>query len=204
MDVRSGNLRSITSADTYARNGTRNCSATARLQTGRHRSPRLIQPRASHGVEVAVARVELADGQWRLIEPLLPPERGRPGRPSRSNWDMLNAILWMHRTGSPWRDLPEGLGPWRSAWTRFDRWARAGMRQRALEHLARRDRRVYMVDSSIARPPARSGKQKGARLPGDRPLARRAEHEAAHHRRSARAPRRGAGHARPDQRLRAR
>ncbi len=98
-----------------------------------------------------MARVELADGQWRLIEPLLPPERGRPGRPSRSNWDMLNAILWMHRTGSPWRDLPEGLGPWRSAWTRFDRWARAGMRQRALEHLARRDRRVYMVDSSIAR-----------------------------------------------------
>ena len=65
---------------------------------------------------------------------------------------MLNAILWVHRTGSPWRDLPKGFGPWQSAWTRFDRWARAGVWQRALERLARRrDCRVYMVDSSIAR-----------------------------------------------------
>ena len=35
------------------------------------------------------------EGQWRLIEPLLPPERGRPGRPSRSNRELVNAILWV-------------------------------------------------------------------------------------------------------------
>ena len=97
-------------------------------------------------------RVELTDGQWRVIEPLLPPERGRPGRPSRGNRTMVNAILWVHRTGSPWRDLPQAYGPWRSAWTRFDRWARSGVWQRALERLARRrDCWVYMIDSSIAR-----------------------------------------------------
>jgi transposase len=61
-------------------------------------------------------RIELTDGQWRVVEPLLPPERGRPGRPSRSNREMVNAILWVHRTGSPWRDLPRGYGPWQSAW----------------------------------------------------------------------------------------
>lgn len=99
-----------------------------------------------------MARIELTDGQWRLVEPLLPPERGRPGRPSRSNRAMVDAILWVHRTGSPWRDLPKWFGPWQSAWTRFDRWARAGVWQRALERLARRrDCRFYMVDSSIAR-----------------------------------------------------
>jgi len=81
-------------------------------------------------------RIELTDGQWRLVESLLPPERGRPGRPSRSNRGMVNAILWVHRTGSPWRDLPKAFGPWQSAWTRFDRWARAGVWQRALERLA--------------------------------------------------------------------
>ncbi len=65
---------------------------------------------------------------------------------------MVNAILWVHRTGSPWRDLPSAYGPWQSAWTRLDRWARAGVWQRALESLARRrDCRVYMVDSSIVR-----------------------------------------------------
>ena len=97
-------------------------------------------------------RVELTDGQCRVIEPLLPSERGRPGRPSRGNRTMVNAILWVHRTGSPWRDLPKAFGPWRSAWTRFDRWARAGVWQSALERLARRrDCRLYMVDSSIVR-----------------------------------------------------
>jgi transposase len=63
-------------------------------------------------------RIELKDGQWRLVEPLLPPERGRPGRPSRSNRAMVDVILWVHRTGSAWRDLPGRFGPWQSAWTR--------------------------------------------------------------------------------------
>ena len=58
-----------------------------------------------------MARIELTDGQWRLIEPLLPPERRRPGRPSRSNREMVNAMLWVRRTGSAWRDLPIADGP---------------------------------------------------------------------------------------------
>ncbi len=65
---------------------------------------------------------------------------------------MVDAILWVHRTGAPWRDLPSAYGPWKSAWTRLDRWARAGVWQRVLERLARRrDCRIYMVDSSIVR-----------------------------------------------------
>ncbi len=123
-------------------------------------------------------RTELTDGQWRLVEPLLPLEHGRPGRPSRSNREMVNAILWVHRTGSPWRDMPERFGPWQSAWTRFDRWVRADVWQRALERLARRrDCRVYMIDSSIVRAHQHAaGAKNGRGLPSDRPLARRSGH----------------------------
>jgi len=65
--------------------------------------------------------IELTDGQWRLVEALLPPERGRPGRPSPSYREMADVILWVHRTGWSWRDLPGAYGPSRSAWTRFGR-----------------------------------------------------------------------------------
>ncbi len=116
-------------------------------------------------------RVELTDGQWRLVEPLPPPERAGPGRPSRGSRTIVDVILWVHRTGSPWRDLPKAFGPWRSAWTRFDRWARAGVWQRALERLARRrDCRVYMVDGSIAR--AHQHASGARRMPGCQAIGR--------------------------------
>jgi transposase len=99
-----------------------------------------------------MARLELTDEQWNVLADLLPAERGRWARPSRDNRIMVNAVLWIHRTGAPWRDLPAAFGPWKSAWTRFDRWARAGIWQRALSALAgQRDCEVYMIDSSIIR-----------------------------------------------------
>jgi transposase len=49
---------------------------------------------------------------WDKLAPLLPPERGKTGRPSKNHRNMIEAILWKHRTGAPWRDLPEEFGPW--------------------------------------------------------------------------------------------
>ena len=48
---------------------------------------------------------------------------------------MVNAILWRLRTGAPWRDLPERYGPWQTAYSRFRRWQRAGVWDRALAAL---------------------------------------------------------------------
>ena len=57
-------------------------------------------------------RHELADEQWELIEPILPVQRrGGRGRPPCGQRKMLNGMMWILRTGAPWRDLPERLGP---------------------------------------------------------------------------------------------
>lgn len=48
---------------------------------------------------------------------------------------MVNGILWVLRTGAPWRDLPERYGPWQSVYTRFRRWTLAGVWQHLLAGL---------------------------------------------------------------------
>ena len=75
--------------------------------------------------------------QWARIAPLLPPQRPRTGRPPRDHRTLLSAILWVLRTGAPWRDLPERFGPWSTAWSRFRRWTAAGVWARVLAALQR-------------------------------------------------------------------
>ena len=58
-----------------------------------------------------MARTDLSDGQLDRLLALLPPARPRTGRPATDLRRALRAIFWVHRTGSPWRDLPAGLGP---------------------------------------------------------------------------------------------
>src|SRR3954452_4075483 len=61
-------------------------------------------------------RHRLTDQQWELVQDLFPPP-ARTGRPRRDRREILDAILWILRTGAPWRDLPEELGPWATAWS---------------------------------------------------------------------------------------
>lgn len=73
-------------------------------------------------------RYELTDDEWNHIVTLLPPENtGKPGRPSKENRTMLNAMIWLARSGAPWRDLPERYGPWESVYSRFRKWIDAGV-----------------------------------------------------------------------------
>ena len=56
-------------------------------------------------------RYELTDEEWLRIEPLLPPENtGKQGRPRKDNRIIMNGIVWLARSGAPWRDLPERYG----------------------------------------------------------------------------------------------
>lgn len=96
-----------------------------------------------------MVRLELTDAQWQRLEPLLPPEKPRTGRPSHSHRRVLNGILWINRTGAPWKDLPECYGPVGTVSSRFYRWRKAGIWQRILEALQARADRKGRVDWSL-------------------------------------------------------
>jgi transposase len=101
-------------------------------------------------------RHELSDREWVRLEPLLP--KSRTGRPPKDHRLVLSALLWLAKTGAPWRDLPERFGPWRSIATRFYRWTRSGVWERILAALRRTadargriDWDVHMVDATSVR-----------------------------------------------------
>src|SRR5262245_13057747 len=59
-------------------------------------------------------RFVLTDAQWAKMEPLCLGKPGDPGRSGEDNRRFVEAVLWIARTGSPWRDLPPSLGNWNS------------------------------------------------------------------------------------------
>jgi transposase len=73
-------------------------------------------------------RHELSDAQYAHLEPFLPEPRhhGKAGRPWLPHRTVVNGILWILRTGAPWRDLPERYGEWNTVYTRFKRWRQDG------------------------------------------------------------------------------
>ena len=66
-------------------------------------------------------RRESTDEQWERLKSLLPPQKPRTGRPSRDHRTIVDGILWVLRTGAPWRDLPERYGPWQTVASRYIR-----------------------------------------------------------------------------------
>jgi transposase len=80
-------------------------------------------------------RHALTDDQWETLAPLLPPQRPKTGRPARDHRTVLGGILWVLRSGAPWRDLPACYGPWQTAYSRFRRWREAGVWDRVLAAL---------------------------------------------------------------------
>ena len=85
----------------------------------------------------AIGPGAISDALWELIEPELPSNAGRRGRPWRDHRQTLEAIIWRYRTGCPWRDLPAEFGPWQTLWKRHRRWSAEGVYQRILERLVR-------------------------------------------------------------------
>ena len=84
--------------------------------------------------------MDLTDQQWKIVEPILPldpvREDGR-GRPWSERRKMLNGILWILRTGAPWKDLPPRYGPYQTAHRRFQHWVRSGVMEKLLLTLAK-------------------------------------------------------------------
>lgn len=84
-----------------------------------------------------MARGDLTESQWQNLQPLLPPERtDKRGRPYQiDHRTSLNGMLFILRTGAPWRDLPPRYGPWQSAYDRMTRWKRLGLWEKILKGL---------------------------------------------------------------------
>lgn len=73
-------------------------------------------------------RYELTDDEWNRIVDLLPPENtGKQGRPRKDNRTIVNGMVWIARSGAPWRDLPERYGPWETVYSRFRKWIEDGI-----------------------------------------------------------------------------
>jgi transposase len=98
-------------------------------------------------------RTLLRNEQWKRIEHMLPGKVGDPGGRASDNRLFVEAVLWISRTGAPWRDLPEHLGRWNSVYQRFARWSKSGVWQRVFMELSKDSefaQRVYL-DSTIVR-----------------------------------------------------
>jgi transposase len=83
--------------------------------------------------------MDLTDDQWTILAPLLPAprlRRDRRGRPWRDPRDVLNGILWVLRTGAPWKDLPARYPSYQTCHRRFQHWQRTGVYEAVLQRLA--------------------------------------------------------------------
>ena len=111
-----------------------------------------------------MARYDLSEAEWRLIEPLLP---NKPRGVARvDDRRVINGIFYVLRTGSPWRDLPERYGPYTTVYNRFNRWAKAGVWLQVFQTLAAQSpQSMQFIDSSIIRAHQHAaGGKKGARI----------------------------------------
>jgi transposase len=117
-------------------------------------------------------RKMLRNDQWERIEHLLPSKASDRGVTAKDNRLFVEAVLWIARTGSPWRDLPPQLGDWHNVYTRFSRWGKTGVWQRVIEAVSTdADLQALLVDSTIVRVHQHAGgaqKKKARKRSADR------------------------------------
>jgi len=80
-------------------------------------------------------RHDLSDESWKLLEAQLPGRKGQWGGIAKDNRQFIDAVLWILRTGAPWRDLPPDYGDWKNTHRRFCRWRDQGIWEGLLERL---------------------------------------------------------------------
>jgi len=122
--------------------------------------------------------MDLTEEQWKVVETILPEEPVRDdgrGRPWSDRRKVLNGVLWILRTGAPWKDLPPRYGSYQTAHRRFQNWVRSGVIEKILLVLAQHlqdagglDLKECFVDGTFV--PAKKGgawlgKPNGARGP---------------------------------------
>lgn len=108
-------------------------------------------------------RHALRDDQWDKIKDSLPGKESDCGVTAKDNRLFIDAVMWIGKTGAPWRDLPGSYGKWSSVHKRFCRWAKKGVWQIVFNTLAvDADTEWLMIDSTIVRAHQHSAGGKGA------------------------------------------
>jgi transposase len=119
-----------------------------------------------------MSRYDVTDTQWERLQPLLPSQKPWTGRPAADPRRIFNGIVWILRTGAPWRDLPEHYGPWRTVASRLYHWRHAGVWERlfaAVQQQADANGQIdwagHSVDGTIGRAHQHAaGAKKGLRM----------------------------------------
>lgn len=87
---------------------------------------------------------DLTDSQWALIKPLLPEPKSGPGKPGRPSSDLrrvVNAVLYVIKSGCQWRLVPREFGAWQTLYRYFNTWSQASVWQDIMQQLNRQERR---------------------------------------------------------------
>lgn len=97
-------------------------------------------------------RLILTDAQWMKIEPLCSGKSSDCGQTAADNRLFIEAVLWIVRTGSPWRDLPGIFGNWNSIYQRYRRWVKADRFLKIFQALNTvADKEYIMIDGTIVK-----------------------------------------------------
>ncbi len=114
-------------------------------------------------------RLIMRNDQWERIEAQLPAKTGDPGRTGANNRHFVEGVLWIDRTGSPWRDLPTLLGNWNCVYQRFNRWSIKGVwnhfKEFASDDPDFRDYSLMVLSSEFASMQQEPKKRKASKLP---------------------------------------
>lgn len=109
-----------------------------------------------------MSRRTLTGAQWARIADLVPGKKGDRGRTGIDNRLFVDAVLWLARTASLWRDLPPELGNWRTVHCRFRRWTISGAWERLSKELSREpDFEYVLIDATICKAHADASGAKG-------------------------------------------
>ena len=99
-----------------------------------------------------MVRFVLTDVQWAKMEPHCLGKPTDPGRSGSNNRRFVEAVLWIVRTGSPWRDLPAPFGKWNTVFKRYRDWAKADVFKRLFDACSDEpDMEYAMVDATIVK-----------------------------------------------------
>jgi transposase len=97
-------------------------------------------------------RYVLTDTQWAKMAPHCLGKKSDPGRSGEDNRRFVEAVLWIARTGSPWRDLPPLFGPWNTVFKRYRDWVKADVFKRLFDAASEQpDMEYAMVDATIVK-----------------------------------------------------